>query len=84
MGGCRRQAGDTSVPGLILHTLPSRGVPVLAGRGRLERATCRGVSLRHDGTEATGAGKPARRFLAASPVSVIRVDPTRPPAHQCA
>ena len=30
------------------------------------------------------AGKPARRFLAASPVSVIRVDPTRPPAHLCA
>ena len=27
------------------------------------------------GTEAIGAGKPARRFLAASPVSVIRVDP---------
>ena len=31
-----------------------------------------------------GAGKPARRFPAASSVSVIRVDPTRPPAHQCA
>ena len=32
----------------------------------------------------TEAGKPARRFRAASSVSVIRVDPTRPPAHQCA
>jgi len=45
--------------------LPSRAVPVLDGRGRLERAT-RGE-----------AGKSARRFLAASSVSVIRVDAKR-------
>jgi hypothetical protein len=52
--------------------LPSRAVPALDGRGRLERATrCE-------------AGKSARRFLAASSVSVIRVDPTPPPAHLCA
>jgi hypothetical protein len=37
-------------------------VPVLDGRGRLERAKRR------------EAGKPARRFLAASSVPVIRVD----------
>ena len=58
------QAAKLTEPGkcaLTLNRLPSRGVPVLDGRGRLERATCRGVSLRHDGTEATGAGKPARR-----------------------
>ena len=41
---------------------PSRGAPVLDGGGRLERAT------------RCGAGKSARRFLAASSVSVIRVD----------
>ena len=29
-----------------VNMLPARGVPVLAGGGRLERATCRGVSLR--------------------------------------
>ena len=64
--------------------LPSRAVPVLGGRARLERATCCGASLRHVSAKPIGAGKPARRFLAASSVSVIRVDPTRPPAHQCA
>jgi hypothetical protein len=53
-------------------------VPVLDGRGRLERATRCGVSA------GCGAGKSARRFLAASSVRVIRVDPKRPPAHQCA
>jgi hypothetical protein len=42
--------------------LPSRVVAVLDGRGRLERAT------------RCAAGKSARRFLAASSVSVIRVD----------
>jgi hypothetical protein len=57
---------------------PSRAVPVLDGRGRLERATCCGAGA------GCGAGKSARRFLAASPVSVIRVGPKRPPAHQCA
>lgn len=30
------------------------------------------------------AGKRPERFLAASPVCVIRVDPKRPPAHRCA
>ena len=64
--------------------LPSRAVPVLGGRARLERATCSGASLRHVAPKPIGAGKPARRFLAASSVSVIRVDPTPPPAHQCA
>jgi len=44
-------------------------VPVLDGRGRLERATRGGVGA------GCGAGKQARRFLAASSVSVIRVDP---------
>ena len=57
---------------------------MLGGRARLERATCREASLRHGSPKLIGAGKPARRFLAASSVSVIRVDPTRPPAHQCA
>ena len=54
--------------------LPSRVVPVLDGRGRLERAPCCGVS------EACGAGKSAGRFVAASPVSVIRVDLKSTPA----
>ena len=58
--------------------------PVLGGRARLERATCCGASLRHVAPKPIGAGKPARRFLAASSVSVIRVDPTPPPAHLCA
>ena len=40
-------------------------MPVLDGRGRLERARCE-------------AGKPARRFLAASSGPVIRVDLRRP------
>ena len=66
------------------NALPSRAVPVLGGRARLERATCCGASLRHVAPKPIGAGKPARRFLAASPVPVIRVDSTRPPAHQCA
>jgi len=48
--------------------LPSRAVPVLDDRGRLERATRR------------EAGKSARRFRAASSVSVIRVDLKSPPA----
>jgi hypothetical protein len=48
--------------------LPSRAVPVLDGRGRLERATrCE-------------AGKSARRFLAASSDPVIRVDLKSPQA----
>jgi len=48
--------------------LLSHAVPGLDGRGRLERAThCE-------------AGKSARRFLAASPVSVIRVDLRSSPA----
>ena len=64
--------------------LPSRAVPVLGGRARLERATRCGVSRRRVPATRTEAGKPARRFPAASPASVIRVDPTRPPAHQCA
>jgi hypothetical protein len=63
---------------------PPRAVPVLGGRARLERATCCGVSRRRGPATLTEAGKPARRFPAASSVSVIRVDPTRPQAHQCA
>ena len=65
-------------------TLPSRAVPVLGGRARLERATRGGGSLRQVPAKPIGAGKPTRRFLAASSGSVIRVDPTRPPAHRCA
>ena len=42
--------------------LPSRAVPVLGGRARLERATCRGASLRLVPAKRTEAGKPARRF----------------------
>ena len=42
--------------------LPSRAVPVLDGRARLERATCCGVSLRRVPAKLTEAGKPARRF----------------------
>ena len=62
----------------VRWALPSRAVPVLDGRGRLERATRCGVGA------GSGAGKSARRFPAASSDPVIRVDPKRPPAHQCA
>ena len=44
------------------NALPSRAVPVLGGRARLERATCRGASLRRVPAKLTEAGKPARRF----------------------
>ena len=58
------------------HALPSRAVPVLGGRARLERATRRGVSLSSRCTEAHRSRKTGAAILAASPVSVIRVDPT--------
>jgi len=53
---------------VLSSVLLSRAVPVLDGRGRLERATRR------------EAGKSARRFRAASPVSVIRVGLKSPEA----
>ena len=45
-----------------IRTLPSRAVPVLGGRARLERATHGGASLRLVPAKRTEAGKPARRF----------------------
>ena len=77
----RRAAGLWKWRTMANHSPPSRGVPVLAGRGPRSGARAaepRGVSV------SGGAGKPARRFLAASSVSVVRVDPTSPPAHLCA
>ena len=70
---------------LISQMPPARGVTVLGGRGRLERATRGGGAASSSrSAKRSGAGKPARRFLAASSASVIRVDPTPPPAHLCA
>ena len=63
--------------------LPARGVPVLAGGGRLERATCRGVSLRHQAPKPrsgkTGAAIPRGESGLCDPRR-----PTPPPAHRCA
>ena len=55
--------------------LPSRAVPVLGGRGRLEWAMYRDVTLRLDCSEAQRSRKTGAAILAASPVCVIRVDP---------
>ena len=63
---CAMVTRQTSSPIMSRTALPSRAVQVLGGRGRLERATCRGVTLRHVSAKPIAAGKPARRFIAAT------------------
>jgi hypothetical protein len=54
------------------------GVPVHPRRGSAARPRPLEQGARR------AAGKRTKRFSAASSVHVIRVDPTPPPAHQCA
>ena len=75
---------DTIEPARVSSSIAGAwAVPVLGGRGRVEQGAAP-TSPRTTWPRAGTAGKPATRFLAASSVTVIRVDPTRPPAHQCA
>ena len=75
--------GSQLRPDLTPAALPRRGG---AGRPRPSGAghVLRSLASSSPSAKRSGAGKPARRFLAASSGSVIRVDPTPPPAHQCA
>ena len=83
---CRTTNVDTDRRRPAGHFVRHRGRVGRAGAGRPR--TCgagRGTDVpRTTWPRAGTAGKPATRFLAASSVTVIRVDPTRPPAHQCA
>jgi len=83
-----RASGNPPVFDMVVSgSWASRASPRLhrAGAERrrtLEHAACGGAVF--SDVQGGGAGKRARRFLAASSCRVIRVDPTRPPAHQCA